>query len=1229
MAQTRAPSTYLSDPDGNIIGMVGLDGREYLFPETLTSAINVPATSGEVHAIYEDGVPVGLVGPTGDLFFPEALTSGPPTGARRLAIGVRELISSSSVIGLVAGRGFGFPSPLVSSEPGAPTPAAPVVVNAGTISGARGNGNTITGGAPTVTGTPTPTLAYQWQADDGGWGDIVGATSADLVDTALTAPLPVRRRVTATNTEGTDFALSNTLAAEGSGLGFSKLVYPTDRYWYDTVPNGGVLSPVADYQTGAGYIVTLEAIGPQAQPAAGSVTVSGGNYVAGPGFAALNPDTYLLRTLNVLAGKMSETYVMVVSNKATSYVANSISDLNDHLTTIGNQITTDLAAFEAAGGAAIDLNPAVNFGDYNINQIPNGAQTKKVTLRTANADRIFGPQPTFKRISVNNGKHICLQGLRYRWDTTPASSGPSLVGVFGTSPFCSVLRPDIMGGKPTFNADGSVTHDPNTSLDATNPWNELFTTLHGLNSGSYTRLDLHIGQTATTETGGAVGVWNVPSQPAYIGNNLAGGTPGIVALVAQASGGSGFLGQIEVVELVGSTPVVTTHGGTVSKPNAINGFPAPDGKYIVAWRLENGGTGYAGLIARASVRWNGQRRFSEVYPAAISATNNEALYLNVAEPIYSSVYMGIRQTIYPPPDARWLIGQYGDNLYADAGTAAWREGTRDAATGSRFLFNFWGRSCVQTDHFGNEHFDNLQMQASVGASGGIRTFSHVVGNVSWHYGGLGGGQGAFISDVAAADRGHQVNSFGNFWAPGYANAFFISTTIYEWSAYDQTLSGFGSANASVFADATAPQITVRLKALAGSQRTGSWAPTAEQRLVDLLEPALNTTNFDDPLLTWTDSVAEIRRRFTPKAGGPVVGYGPFADPVQMIDHVNRVFDPSYTPFRTLLPLSAQVAPSSEITSEARQLQTRASGSTITAISGGTFCIASTRTGARTGTFTSSVPATIEPGQWIAFRHTSAADGDTLGTPVTYTIDGVSQSWNSRTAAAGPFPAGNNHANIVTTPVTTGDVSITVWEPITSYAVPPGGLLLFPMAVGANAPSGPTLDAGASTAGWQLLVVQQGSTNCSTSVWWWRNDTGSTQNVTLNFSNIGNRRGRGCITLIPRTDAGGTLVPVSAPGASTATSNYNAPSLNAGASRRHLWFAIAGVNGQNNPSISGAAPTNYTNPQDLMAPVPATASAALFMAQRFLEAQTEDPPAWTGTASGNMAAVTVAVYEVPA
>lgn len=94
------------------------------------------------------------------------------------------------------------------------TPAAPDNTVVPVITGTAQVGQTLTASTGTWTGTPTPVLTYQWQANG---VDIVDATSNTYVPIVGQIGQPIRVIVTGTNASGTDtgtsVATANVIAA--------------------------------------------------------------------------------------------------------------------------------------------------------------------------------------------------------------------------------------------------------------------------------------------------------------------------------------------------------------------------------------------------------------------------------------------------------------------------------------------------------------------------------------------------------------------------------------------------------------------------------------------------------------------------------------------------------------------------------------------------------------------------------------------------------------------------------------------------------------------------------------------------------------------------------------------------------------------------------------------------------------------------------------------------------
>lgn len=91
---------------------------------------------------------------------------------------------------------------------GPPTNTAPVNTAAPTVTGTPAQGNTLTATPGTWTGTPTPTLSYQWERNG---ADIGGATALTYVLTVTDVGASVRIRETATNVVSAVSAWSTTL----------------------------------------------------------------------------------------------------------------------------------------------------------------------------------------------------------------------------------------------------------------------------------------------------------------------------------------------------------------------------------------------------------------------------------------------------------------------------------------------------------------------------------------------------------------------------------------------------------------------------------------------------------------------------------------------------------------------------------------------------------------------------------------------------------------------------------------------------------------------------------------------------------------------------------------------------------------------------------------------------------------------------------------------------------
>jgi len=96
----------------------------------------------------------------------------------------------------------GTNAPVVSQAPH--NTVAPVLSGTATV------GSTLTSTAGTWTGTPTPTITYQWRTT--GNVDIAGATAATFVLTAAQAGKIVDCKVTGTNPAGSESRATNAVS---------------------------------------------------------------------------------------------------------------------------------------------------------------------------------------------------------------------------------------------------------------------------------------------------------------------------------------------------------------------------------------------------------------------------------------------------------------------------------------------------------------------------------------------------------------------------------------------------------------------------------------------------------------------------------------------------------------------------------------------------------------------------------------------------------------------------------------------------------------------------------------------------------------------------------------------------------------------------------------------------------------------------------------------------------
>ena len=1129
-------------------------------------------------------------------------------------------------------------------------PVAPTITDPGTISGTRGPGQTISGTPATGTAPPI----YSWQAQiEGDWAEISGADGVDITDTLLTAPLPLRRRVRMTNSAGSVEDVSNVLPGQviepeepGAGLAYSKLVAPIDPYFLDTVAEGGVLSPMADYQAGAGYIITLIAR-PGHHPApANAVSYSGGNYVAGPGWASVDPNTYVLETVNTLTGKLSRTLIEAISNKSTPYAAANASELTAHLTTIAGTITGDGSTFP---GAVIDLDAAGDFGSFLMPALFAGftGMTRKIVLRSSSADRVNGAQPVFQRFNFNSQRHVRLQSLRFRWNMTSGDGQGLITSPNANGVGLSVVNCDLMGGRMLWNADGTRYLDPLNPTDPDSVWHDAYTTFHGIMTGgggneSLSQLRLWVGHNKTLVTGSTTeGEWTHVPTPAYIGRNLTGGAPGPGNIInigrdPRITGGVPFAGEAEVLFLTGSTPQVSAYTGqSHTKPAG-----GPDGNYIVAFRKTASGSGMTVPTSVSSPRgtavWGGQAIPHNFLPqGAVFSSNSAVRHLILSRNRFVSLYYGIRAQVLDAADSKTIFGNFMDIFGGDVNVVTFNSGSHNEQFGVLAAFNIVGRLLPESNDFQNPHADAWQSFGQPPGAANARGWLEWIGNAILGWGGRGGGQGFFATDLSSReDHGFSVFAYGNFVSSKYPTDLTVSNAIEEICSHNTVLGGFGDSTQSTFNVANEPRLTIRNRDIAGNFRSGALTPTPGTFRDTLQLDDPQSTYFVAPSSAWpsgvtgyADTFLAIRSRYAPLPGGPAVGRGCFADVEQIMDHVRATYDPSILPFRLLLPKLNGQATGALATSQPRRLRHKKSA-TIEAITNGAYSIGNSIADALDGPFVTAVPATILQGQFLALQHTGSVNGD-VDTTTNITIDGVAQTWQSRTAAAGPFPAGTDLDNITVGTAASPTSNQLDWQALTDIPVPDGSLIVVGLARDGNSN---TNVAGSDTQWEQVTTVSL--TGLRVTLFSWFNDTGNTVNKSL-FVNYGGGSEQGTLVyaIIPRTAADATLAVVAGGSANLTSATHQFTNLNAGAPRRHLWGAFVGARGV----VSWAAPPNgFTSSPSvtstafgkLTQQAGGASGASSVMSFNFVETQTLDANNMTGSAAGAYASFQFAVFETP-
>lgn len=166
-----------------------------------------------------------------------------------------------------------------------PAFSAPVNTVAPAISGTAATGSTLSVSTGTWTGVPSPTFSYQWQNNG---SNIPGATLASYVPVEADEGDNIRCVVTATNSQGSASANSNTVVPTPpatSGYATAVLADSPDSYWRLKTLSDEVGGH--DFTIGADDVSDTASIITDAGDGAQNFDLSGGSYLTTPDHADL------------------------------------------------------------------------------------------------------------------------------------------------------------------------------------------------------------------------------------------------------------------------------------------------------------------------------------------------------------------------------------------------------------------------------------------------------------------------------------------------------------------------------------------------------------------------------------------------------------------------------------------------------------------------------------------------------------------------------------------------------------------------------------------------------------------------------------------------------------------------------------------------------------------------------------------------------------------------------
>ena len=1022
----------------------------------------------------------------------------------------------------------------------------------------------------------------------------------------------------------------------GGGIATDKLVWPASDVWLDTVPPGGLLTVLSDYKTGDTYTAKLIAQTGWVQPPADAVAVVNGELRAGVGYASLLPNTYICEIENTASGFTTHCFIDVLSDKAATHSVSTPAQLTTALNSIGSQITAQGAAFT---GAIIDIAPG-DYGVFICNQLGKNSQTKMVIFRSSDPNRISGARPKFEQLQIKNTRYIGVQNLLF--EAGPAQVRKMLIpGDETSSPpttdFIWGGRNRARGGGRTWSGGGANFVDHTKTINPANDWHPTYTCFYGRwAGGTYTRIDLYRGHLADTEDGAALGVWKAATIPAYVGPNTPDGTarvftkvdfePNILAGSGNAPTPPNFDAEYEVAFLT-STPVATINGGVQAKPAG-----GPDGNYIVAWRLVNGGSPWTGANtsqrADTSIGWVNQASYWDLPFWLDSDGNTEFNHAVISSNEVTEVLDAIRINFNDETKAHWVVNNSFDMIHRDAAQYFWR--TDSAVDSMRqwgpdvglfHCFNSVGRPISREPDWKNPHGDSEQHAADYNGNGStqqVQPYVLRIGNTLMARSGrLGAGfQGPFMSDMFRSGSGYRLVTAGNFVDAAEPNAWVVANLGVEFSRNDSVLSRFGaSGGTNITTDPLYPPATSWENNTFGSTGSTPLLNANQVSRVAVATTANDATVWSAPDFNYTASRATLKARFT--GVGAAAGSGTFGNDVTVVDTVRRVWNPNMWTFRLLLPPSLSQAASTLVPSPPRQLLFGTKPLAVS-VSGGQWSKGATPALALAGVKTSS-PGTLSRGEWIVLWQTTSALPDTP-VAMTATIGGVSNTWTARTEGVMPFVAGGSSANITRSSYVSPPSSAIDWTPFTGLNVPAGSLIVVSH----------VNDGGSQTATpsgnvpWVLNETRNSGTSHRLSVFSWFNDTADAVAVDLLVTFSAIERAACVVHIIPRTTAAARVNVVTWSGLRAATTTPDPGPITTSFSRNYLWLTGVCMDDIVNVTAASAGYTDLVN-----RPSDGPGGASIGVAERFASpapAASEDPGVMTISASAASVAFIVGVYE---